>query len=584
MSARTVRRSLAFLLLAGLFAGALAIASGARIEEADFTFSNGTEVSTLDPATVTGVPEGRVIRAIFEGLVVKHPQTLAPLPGMAESWEISPDGLTYTFHIRKNAVWTNGDPCTAHDFDYSFRRMLDPETGAEYSYQLDYLRGAKAYRTDIDPETRRPRRSWDTVGVRVADDHTLLLALEEPTHYFMALAGFYPLFPVNRRNIEEAKRDFPDTWQLEWLRPENIVTNGPYRVAARRVNDRIRLVKNPDYWDAENVAFDTIDVLAIENWSTQLNVYLTGGCHWIDQVPPLQVPNLLPREDFNPEPYFGSYFYRINVTRPPLDDVRVRKALALSIDRRAICEKVTKAGERPSYSLVPPGLPSYRNAEMEKEDLARARQLLADAGYGPGGAEFPSIEIHYNTSEKHRDVAEVIQNGWKRDLGIDVKLLNQEWKVYLDSQTNLQYDVSRSAWIGDYDDPNTFLDLFLTGGGNNKTGWGNPRYDRLIAEARKLFDPAERMKVLHDAERILMDELPIIPIYSYVTSDVVAPRLGGFHWNILDEHFPKFFYWMDDEELAAVRARQPADWVRVPFDAGPPEGQYAPARLRERRP
>lgn len=570
-----LRSALPLILLAGVFAGALFLARSARLEPADYVFNNGTEVATLDPARVTGVPEGRIIKALFEGLVVKHPRTLEALPGMADSWEVSEDGLVYTFHIREEAKWTNGDPVTSDDFMFSWERFLNPNTAAEYAYQLWYVVGAENYTTKVD-DAGQPLTDFESVGIKAPDAQTLVVTLKNPTPFFMDLMAFYPMFPVNRRNLEEAMERWPDDWELKWLQPENLVTNGPYSVEYRRVNDRIRLRKNEAYWDADNVAFNTIDALAVEAAGTAINMYLTGAAHFIPSVPTSIVDELLPREDFNPVPYLGTYFYRVNTTRPPFNDKRVRRALALTIDRNAICKKITKAGQVPANALVPPGMPGYTTVSMGPKNIAEAKQLLEEAGFGPGGANFPTIEIHYNTLEAHRDIAEVVAESWRRNLGIDAKLQNQEWKVYLDTQSNLEYDVSRSAWIGDYADPNTFLDMFVTGGENNKTGWGNESYDLLIARASAELDPAMRLKLLNDAEGILIDEMPILPIYYYVTQNMVAPRLGGFYENIQDEHFPKFFYWMDDAELDAKRAAQPEAWRRVD-DVGPTEGLYAPA-------
>jgi len=433
------------------------------------------------------------------------------------------------------------------------------------------------------------------LGISSPDAFTLEVELEDPTPFFLDLVGSYPLFPVHRETIESARERWPETWQVEWVRPENIVTNGPFRVVERRINDRIRLERNPVYWDADNVAMRTIDVLAVEHYGTMLNMYLTGEIDWIDRVASNLVTRLLRREDFTPEPYVATYFYRVDVTEPHLADRRVRRALALSIDRRAITESITKAGQIPSWALVPHGIPGYERAEMEHapqepnlagydaafaRDCERARELLAEAGFGPGGADFPTMEIHYNTAEAHRDIAGAVADGWKRHLGIDAKLLNQEWKVYLDTQANLDFQVSRSSWIGDYADPNTFLDLFVTGGENNRTGWGEERYDRLIEAARKESDPERRLELLHDAEELLMEELPVLPVYTYVTQNMRRPRLGGFHENRLDEHFAKFLYWMDDDELAARRAAQPAEWELVE-PGGPAEGLYAPAHRRD---
>ncbi|MEX1025617.1 MAG: peptide ABC transporter substrate-binding protein [Planctomycetota bacterium] len=664
------------------------IALAARLSRADLVINNGTEIASLDPATVTGVPEGRVMRAIFEGLVAKHPRTLAPLPGMAERWELSPDGRTYTFHLRPSNRWSNGDAFTAHDFHFSWERLLRPMTAAEYAYLAWSILGAEAY-TLLDPddlyagtealtsvalEQLAPGRvrlaptafalahavgaapgdrpavgaaldvgaplwtlagraapsplagrvlargdahvelevdenavrnalaagrlandedwratAFSFVGVRVIDDYTLEVELHSPTPYFLGLTGFYPFFPVHRGSIERAREEFPSTWQVEWLDPSRLVTNGPFRVSERRINDRIRLVKNERYWDAERVAMRSIDVLAVESYVTMLNLYLTGEVDWIDRIASNLVPRLLKRQDFQPEPYLGTYFYRVNVTRPPLNDVRVRRALALAIPRLDVVEKIVKAGQLPNFSMMPHGVTGYAKPEMEhaprgsgiaeadafRRDCDEARRLLAEAGFA-GGAGLRTIVINYNTSEAHRDIAEVLAASWKNELGIDVKLENQEWKVYLDTQRTLDFDLSRSAWIGDYDDPNTFSELWVTGGDNNRTGWGDERYDDLIHRAAREADPKERMRLLVQAEEVLMEELPILPIYTYVTQNVVNPRLGGFYENSRDEHFMKWFYWRDDAELEEFRSSLPAGLERVPAP-GPTEGQYPPA-------
>ena len=343
---RIARQVIPVALLASLLGGAIYATRGARLEPADFVFNNGTEVQTLDPATVTGVPEGRAIRMLFEGLLVSHPETLEPLPGVAERWEVSEDGLEYTFHLRHDALWSNGDPVTSADFMWSFERFLDPQTAAEYAYMLWYVEGAEAFTTEV--EDGQAVHGFDTVGITAPDEYTLRFRLKAPTPFFLELMAFYPMFPVNRRNIEEAQERFPDRWQQQWLRPENIVCNGPYVVEFRRVNDRIRFAKNPSYWDADNVAFETVDALAVESYTTALNLYLTGECHWIDVPPANVIQELMPREDFNPIPYLGTYFYRVNVTKPPLDDPLVRRALSLTIPRQDICEKVTKAGQVPA--------------------------------------------------------------------------------------------------------------------------------------------------------------------------------------------------------------------------------------------
>jgi oligopeptide transport system substrate-binding protein len=556
--AARLRRVLALALALPVALVLLALARRARIERADFVFNNGNEVTSLDPTTVSGQSEGRVVSALFEGLTVKDPETLAPLPGAAESWDVSPEGLLYTFHLRP-ARWSNGDELTAEDFVWSWRRLLEPETAAPYARLLWCVRGAREFGApELDAAARASL--WPEVGIRSSDARTLEVDLEHPTPYFLALTSFHPLYPVHRASLEHFQKRFPERWQSEWMKPGHLVSNGPYKLRDRRVNDRLRLVKNPEYWDAHAVAFQTIDVLAIEHAGTALNLYLAGEIDWLDRVPPQLVPRLSSRPDFEPAPYLASYFYRVNTTKAPFNDPRVRRALALAIDRRALCEKVLQKGELPSWSLTPPGLAGYPRPEMAHaaeagsdhesafaQDCADARALLAEAGFGSGRA-LPPLEIHFNTSETHRDIAEVIAAGWSSALGIETRLLNQEWKSYLDSQQNLRYDVSRSSWIGDYADPNTFLETFVSGGENNRTGWGNARYDGLVSRAAREGVPARRLALLAEAERVLLEELPILPIYSYVSQNLVSPRLGGFFANVQDEHPVKFWHWKSAEE------------------------------------
>jgi oligopeptide transport system substrate-binding protein len=567
-----LRSGLALALLVPLAGTLVALVRRAHLPRADFVFANGSEVATLDPATVSGQAEGRVAAALFEGLTVKDPATLAPLPGVAEAWDVSPDGLVYTFHLRA-ARWSNADPLTAEDFVWSWRRLLEPETAAPFAYQLWCVRGAEEF-SKAPKEEREPR--WRAVGLGAPDARTLVVELARPTAYFLALTSFHPLFPVHRRSLEHFQAAFPERWQSEWIQPGHLVSNGPYKLLARRVNDRLRLVANPEYWDADALAFRTLDVLALEHVGTGLNLYLSGEVDWIDRVPTALVPRLREREDFAPAPYLATYFYRVNVTKPPFDDVRVRRALALAIDRRALCEHVTLKGEPPSWSLTPSGLAGYARPEMRHADVGttrerydaglaadrgEARAQLAAAGFGPRHP-FPPLEILFNTSETHRDIAEVIASDWTSALGLEVHLLNQEWKSYVDSQQNLRYDVSRSSWIGDYPDPNTFLEAFVSGSVNNRTGWSEPRYDALVAAAAREPDAARRMELLAEAEALLLEELPILPLYGYVSQNLVNPRLDGFFANVLDEHPLKFWRWKDTEKTSEIKTSPPPRGAR----------------------
>ena len=537
---RIARQVIPVALLASLLAGAIYATRGARLEPADFVFNNGTEVQTLDPATVTEMPEGRAIRMLFEGLLVSHPETLQPLLA-SQSDGKCPRTASSTRSTCAETPLSNGDPVTAEDFMWSFQRFLDPQTAAEYAYMLWYVEGAEAFTTEV--EDGKAVHGFDTVGITAPDEHTIRFRLKAPTPFFLELMAFYPMFPVNRRNIEEAKERFPDRWQQQWLRPENIVCNGPYVVEFRRVNDRIRFAKNPRYWDADNVAFETVTPWP---WSRtrRRSTSTSRGVPLDRRAPGERHPGADAPGGLQPDPLPGHLLLQGQRHQAAPGRPARAAALSLTIPRKDICEKVTKAGQVPAYALVPPGLAGYTNANMRhgasyEEDVAEAKRLMEEAGYGAGGKTFPTIEIHYNTADAHMQIALVIADAWSKYLGINAKLLNQEWKVYLDTQSNIGYDVSRSAWIGDYADPNNFVDLFVTGGENNKTGWGNEDYDRLVRDAAAELDPAKRMAMLREAEAILVDELPVLPIYNYVTQTTFSPRLGGYFPNVKDEHFPK---------------------------------------------
>jgi len=350
------------------------------------------------------------------------------------------------------------------------------------------------------------------------------------TAYFKELVAFYPLYPVNRRCVEA--HGAPN-----WTKAENLVSNGPFRLVFRRLRDRIRLAKNDQYWDAANVHVKVIDALATKSETTALNMYLHGQLDWATYVPVSTIPKLKAEypDHFRGGPELTTYFYRVNVTRPELRDVRVRRALGMAIDKQRICDLVTRAGEMAATSMVPPGLAGYTSPPGDPYDVEAARRLLAEAGY-PGGRGLPPIEILYNDMDAHRTIAETIQQMWKQNLGVDAELRGLEWGVYLDSTHKLDYDVARAGWIADYPDPNTFLDMFMTGNDNNQTGWSNARYDTLIRQAAAEPDAARRMALFAEAEAILLAEAPVIPIYFRVSKNLVHPRVEGFFNTVQDEH------------------------------------------------
>ncbi|TWU15308.1 peptide ABC transporter substrate-binding protein [Allorhodopirellula heiligendammensis] len=618
---------------------------------AEFSIQNGTDPKTLDPHRATGQPESRILFGIFSGLLQMLPdgepdpvtglQPMSAQPAVAESYDVAEDKRTYTFHLRPDAVWSDGVPITSADFAWSWTRMLHPETACEYNFQLfsipyaeqfnsgvvnvgdrcevelfdrpnpdgtteadtgevsfqNFPRGTMLYGTlkeirkppepefgedveeqereqalldwqemwvfvldiaqtsesgDVDwdgptttqsfainlnsplaaPDTQRIHSvlvAFDKLGgMETPDPHTFVVHLKDPLPYFPSLTAYYPLFPVPRHCIEEFGMPM-------WTKAENIVSNGAYVVSLRRLRDRVRLTKNPKWFAADQTSIETIDCLSTEGQNTALNMYVTGQIDWVTDPPVALMETLRERDDFYSAPMLSVYFYRLNTTRKPLDDPRVRKAIALAIDRRQIVEQVTKAGQVPAFALVPPGIAGYESPPGFEPDIAEAKRLLTAAGY-PGGRGLPKVSVLYNTSEAHRAIAEVIQQQLQNNLNIKVELQNMEWGTFLDKIAQLDYDIARSAWIGDYADPNTFLDLWVTDGAQNSTGWSNADFDRLLKEAASESDLDKRMELLAAAEAIWIDEMPVIPLYFYVSVNMVKPRVKGFFPSPQDLH------------------------------------------------
>ncbi|MEN9469262.1 MAG: ABC-type oligopeptide transport system, periplasmic component [Verrucomicrobiota bacterium] len=504
---------------------ALALAScGEDSSRGDLVFVNGAEPETLDPSIITGQPEGRVVNALFEGLCA-YDENGQAVPGVAERWEISPDGKTYSFHLRTDAKWSDGSPLTAEDFVRSWQRTLTPSTGSQYNYQLYPIKNAQAF-------AEGKITDFSEVGVRAANPRTLVVELENPTPYFIQLCAFPTLHPFPVSLIEKLGDD--------WVKPGNLVGNGAYVLESWRINDKIRLRKNPHYWDRANVALETIDVLPISDANVAFNFYASGLADLLMDkglAPPALLEDLKKREDFHAAPFLGIYFLRYNCAKGPFTDERVRRAFSLAVDKTRIVEKITRAGELAAPGFVPPGIPGYEGTAGLGFDPAEAKRLLAEAGY-PDGKGFPNASYLYSKSELNEAIAVELQSMWRETLGVNVNLARQEWKVYLNSLSLLDYDIARSSWVGDYPDPNTFLDMFLTGGGNNRTGWSSSEYDRLIAEAARELDPAKRFATLRQAEDLLVQKaVPVCPIYYYVGIQLYDPaKLGGIKANILDEH------------------------------------------------
>jgi oligopeptide transport system substrate-binding protein len=634
---------------------------------ATFVFNNGAEPEYLDPGLMSAVNDARIGDAMFEGLTEYHEKTLTPVPGVAHRWEVSEDGRTYTFHLRRSARWSDGRPVTARDFLYSWERVLDPVTGARYAQQLFFIDNAEAYNASrvkqarealslrggasisapvvgaiaagavvevldsslrepdgsplLDTNARGVRRSgtlwegadppppatrsgagtvpvapddvvhledpfaeapsgwvkvalpsrdkvgwlpedelvvphggrhwlkvraktapssvgWveastvlatvDTLGVRAPDPYTLVVTLHSPAPFFLFQTSHSALRPVPRQAV--------DRWGPRWTRPEHIVTNGPFHLIEHLVRDKIVLRRSDSYWDRANVQLERVVAYAIDAGQVSANLYRTGETDVMtaNELPTEYIPAVRGKRDFRYGTQLATYYYQVNVTRGPLADKRVRQALSFAIDRRAIAEAL-QSRPVPATGIVPPGLVGYTPAVGHRFDPARAARLLRDAGY-PGGRGLPTITLLYNTTEGHKLIAAAVQESWRRHLGLDVRLENREWKTFLKDVRSHDYDIARGGWVGDYPDPNTFLDLWSSTSGNNSTQWSSKDYDETLTAASRERDPKRRMELLHRLEELLNDEVPVIPIYYYSYYDLVKPYVRNYHYTLIDKH------------------------------------------------
>lgn len=507
----------------------------AATEEGILIIGNGSEPETLDLHLATGVPEHHIFDALFEGLVATTPEDPdANGPGAATHWDTE-DFITWTFHLRPEAAWSDGTLLTAHDFVYSFRRILTPKLAAPYATMLYPMRNAQPFNED-------KIQDFAEVGVKALDDHTLQIVLEGPAPYLPSMLKHYAWHPVPRHVIEKFGQ-MTDRDTL-WTRVGNMVGNGPFKLKEWRFTHSITVERNPHYWDAATVKLNEIQFIPIVSDATEERAFRDGQLHVTNTVPLAKLDYYRDREPqfFHVDPMLGTYFYRINVTRPPFNDKRVRQALVLAVDREALIRNILRGGQKPALGFTPPGSSEdYTTPQPLGFDPEKARQLLAEAGF-PGGKGFPKFDILINTMESHRTIGEAIQEMWKKHLNIPVGVLNQDWNVYLESQRKLDFDLCRAGWIGDYLDPYTFLSIWQTGDGNNNTGWSSPAYDALMQKSLREGDTARRMALLQDAENILLEELPMVPLYWYVRSHLSRPEVKGLKSSLLEHRCYKAVY------------------------------------------
>lgn len=519
-------------------AAALTLAGCRQAEaRADLVFVNPSEPSTLDPALASDQASGRVITSLFEGLMRWNEAGQAE-PGVAEAVpEVSADGRQYTFRLRADARWSTGEAVTAGDFIASWERVLNPETAADYVTLLHVIRNAKPY-------SEGTLTDFSQVGVAAPDARTLVVTLEQPAPYFTDLCAFTTYCPVHVRSLEAAG---PRAWE-----PEHLVGNGPYRLAEWRLNYRVVLERSPTYWDREAVALRRVEMRTISNAVSALNYFVTGTADLAmdkNGVPATLVDSLRRQPYFHSGPMLATGFMRFNCAAAgsPFTDPRVRRAFGLCLDRQRVVERVTRMGEPPAYSLVPPGCgDGYEPPRPDPMyDVAEARRLLAEAGY-PGGRGFPLVRYLFPILETDQALAVEIQAMWENALGVKILPQKQEWKVYLDSMRKTNYDICRSSWVGDYNDPNTFLDMFLSGSGNNRTGWRNSDYDSLIAAAGDESDRSKRYALFQRAESLLIQTHAVIsPVWHFVGVQFYWPdRLAGVRSNLVDEHPFRCMRWL----------------------------------------
>lgn len=491
-----------------------------------FHCSIGSEPTDLDPHVVTGIGEAKVIHCLFEPLVSFDPQTLKPVPALAASWDISPDGLTYTFHLQPKAVWSNGEPITGQDCVDSWRRMLTPSLGADYAYLFYLIKGAEDF-------NKGRTADFPTVGLAAPDAHTFVVKLVQPAPYFLQILLNSPWRPLNVRSImavgDAYRRGTP------WTRLGRIVTSGPFQLKEWSPSERLVVEKSPVYWDKDNVRLNTIVFYPIDNTDAEERAFRAGQLHvtYNLSISKIAAYRRDHPADLRIDDYVNTFFFRFNTRHAPLDDSRLRLALSLAIDRQLIADKVLQGGQRPAPSLVPPEIPGYTPAALPLHDPDKARRLLTEAGY-PGGKGLPALELLYNNSAILRLVAETIQEMWRRDLGIDVRLVNQEYKVVFANRRTGNYQILLGDWIGDYLDPTTFLDLWRSDAGNNHTGWASREYDALMNRAAATIDAPARAALLRQAEQLMLEAAPIAPIYFNTHVYLKSPALKHWHPSPMD--------------------------------------------------
>ncbi|MCB0272056.1 MAG: peptide ABC transporter substrate-binding protein [Bdellovibrionales bacterium] len=576
----------------------------------------GGEPQYMDPAQVSDSVSQALTDAMFVRLTEVHPITQKPIGDFATSWDLSQDGREYTFHLREDAKWSDGKPMTAHDVEYSWKRLLNPKTVSTYSQMADIIQNGRAFREgsvtvtglknfdaaeskmiqdklpaqlkdveitsdartknyflfvkDEDAQAKKDKKDQlieeinkgilgsdikaepttaNVVQVQAKDDYTLWVQLVSPAPYFVGMISYMVFAPVPKHVIEKFEaQGRPELW----TRAENIVVSGAFKLVEEEFKQYKIYQKNPLYFHADKVRLNKVKAIMIENAQPTMNAYKVGQHDWSssESYPSEYVDEMRKYKDTWFYPKTAVYYYQFNVERKPLNDKRVRQALSLAVDRKSIVDNILKLGQIPSRDLVMEGLGGYKSIQSEVYNPAKAKQLLSEAGY-PNGKDFPKILVKFNTLEGHRKIAEAVQEMWKNNLNIHVEITNMEWRTLIEDQNVHNFDIMRMAWVADYLDPHTFLSVFLSHSTNNHTGWKNAKFDELMDQSDYMRDPEARLSLFQEAEHILADEQPIMPIYWYSGTKQVKPYVKGIFPSLQDKYNWKYM-WIDERWYKGV--------------------------------
>lgn len=582
----------------------------------EYWINLSTEPQYMDPTKIADNASYEAVTNMFLRLSQADPNGGDPIPDLAKSWDVSKDGREYTFHLREDAVWSDGKPVTSEDVEYSWKRLADSTTGAQYAQLTDVIENARAFREqaiqiagldlkqtsstisekvqkivpvkDVEKDAHSgsffvfidsddgekksefrkklideiEKGSWgksvhakvtgsDVIEMKSIDPHTFWVRLKRPVPYFLGLIDYLVFAPLPKHLIEKLKAEGKED---SWVKPENIVVSGPFILTEEEFKQYKIYKKNPKYFDAATVRLEKVKAIIVEDYHADLNAYKTGQHDFgpCSALPTDMVDTLQKFKDYHRDPQLGVYYYEFNIKRKPFQDQDVRVALNLAIDRKAITDRILKEGQTPTRDLVPNGIPGYEGLQSELFNPQKAKELLAKAGFKDGKG-FPRLTLKFNTSEAHKKVAEAIQQMWKANLGIQVDIQNMEWRSMLEDQLRKNFDLMRMAWIADYLDPHAFLSIFFSESENNHTGWKNRKYDNLVFQADEIMDKSKRMEKLKEAEKILVEEAPIAPIYFYTRAYMLKPYVRGIYQEYQHRH-PWKYVWIDEKWEKGVPA------------------------------